>query len=238
MSFPVAGTLMVEPTESEDLAELDRFCEAMIAIRAEIEKVATGEWIGGDLAAARCPAHRGLAGQRHRTGVRRDHGGVPRRTRPGQVLAAGRPDRPGLRRPQPVLRLPGARSVRGLTRVRDLPAPGRRFDALLADAQRAGRLPSMTAGLVREPSAGSGQAAGLAWVGRAGDVVGERPASRPTPSTGSARSPRPSPRCWCSRPATRACSRSTTPLATYLPEAPYGDRPLRAMLSHSAGMPG
>ncbi|HET8562136.1 MAG TPA: aminomethyl-transferring glycine dehydrogenase [Marmoricola sp.] len=44
MSFPVAGTLMVEPTESEDLAELDRFCEAMIAIRAEIEKVAAAEW--------------------------------------------------------------------------------------------------------------------------------------------------------------------------------------------------
>jgi glycine dehydrogenase len=44
MSFPVAGTLMVEPTESEDLAELDRFCEAMTAIRAEIEKVASGEW--------------------------------------------------------------------------------------------------------------------------------------------------------------------------------------------------
>ncbi|ADI11861.1 glycine dehydrogenase [Streptomyces bingchenggensis BCW-1] len=44
MSFPVAGTLMIEPTESEDLAELDRFCEAMIAIRAEIEKVGSGEW--------------------------------------------------------------------------------------------------------------------------------------------------------------------------------------------------
>ncbi|MEV0600641.1 aminomethyl-transferring glycine dehydrogenase [Streptomyces sp. NPDC050315] len=44
MSFPVAGTLMIEPTESEDLAELDRFCDAMIAIRAEIEKVGTGEW--------------------------------------------------------------------------------------------------------------------------------------------------------------------------------------------------
>ncbi len=42
MSFPVAGTLMVEPTESESLAELDRFCEAMIAIHAEIEQVATG----------------------------------------------------------------------------------------------------------------------------------------------------------------------------------------------------
>ncbi len=44
MSFPVAGTLMVEPTESESLAELDRFCDAMIAIRAEIDKVAQGEW--------------------------------------------------------------------------------------------------------------------------------------------------------------------------------------------------
>ena len=44
MSFPVAGTLMVEPTESEDLAEIDRFCEAMIAIRAEIDRVAAGEW--------------------------------------------------------------------------------------------------------------------------------------------------------------------------------------------------
>jgi glycine dehydrogenase len=44
MSFPVAGTLMIEPTESEDLAELDRFCEAMIAIRTEIDKVAAGEW--------------------------------------------------------------------------------------------------------------------------------------------------------------------------------------------------
>jgi glycine dehydrogenase len=42
MSFPVAGTLMVEPTESEDLAELDRFCSAMIAIREEIAEVASG----------------------------------------------------------------------------------------------------------------------------------------------------------------------------------------------------
>jgi glycine dehydrogenase len=44
MSFPVAGTLMVEPTESEDLAELDRFCDAMIAIRDEIHAVERGEW--------------------------------------------------------------------------------------------------------------------------------------------------------------------------------------------------
>jgi len=44
MSFPVAGTLMVEPTESEDLGELDRFIEAMIAIRGEIDRVGAGEW--------------------------------------------------------------------------------------------------------------------------------------------------------------------------------------------------
>jgi glycine dehydrogenase len=44
MSFPVAGTLMIEPTESEDAAELDRFCDAMIAIRGEIEQVASGAY--------------------------------------------------------------------------------------------------------------------------------------------------------------------------------------------------
>ncbi|HEV2309367.1 MAG TPA: aminomethyl-transferring glycine dehydrogenase subunit GcvPB, partial [Acidimicrobiia bacterium] len=44
MSFPVAGTLMVEPTESESLHELDRFCDAMIAIRDEIRAVERGEW--------------------------------------------------------------------------------------------------------------------------------------------------------------------------------------------------
>ena len=42
MSFPVAGTLMVEPTESENLEEIDRFCDAMVAIRDEINEVASG----------------------------------------------------------------------------------------------------------------------------------------------------------------------------------------------------
>ncbi|MET8359158.1 aminomethyl-transferring glycine dehydrogenase [Micromonospora sp. NPDC005171] len=55
MSFPVAGTLMVEPTESEDLAELDRFCDAMIAIRAEIEQVGSGAWPAGDNPLANAP---------------------------------------------------------------------------------------------------------------------------------------------------------------------------------------
>ncbi len=44
MSFPVAGTLMVEPTESETLTEVDAFCDAMIAIRHEIDRVGSGEW--------------------------------------------------------------------------------------------------------------------------------------------------------------------------------------------------
>ena len=48
MSFPVAGTLMIEPTESEGLAELDRFVDAMVAIRAEIAMVASGEWDAKD----------------------------------------------------------------------------------------------------------------------------------------------------------------------------------------------
>jgi len=48
LSFPVAGTLMIEPTESEDLAELDRFCDAMIEIRLEIDRVAAGEYDSDD----------------------------------------------------------------------------------------------------------------------------------------------------------------------------------------------
>ncbi|WP_067649696.1 aminomethyl-transferring glycine dehydrogenase [Nocardia harenae] len=48
MSFPVAGTLMVEPTESENLAELDEFCDAMIAIRREIDQVGSGVWPADD----------------------------------------------------------------------------------------------------------------------------------------------------------------------------------------------
>ena len=43
LSFPVAGTIMIEPTESEDLAEIDRFCDAMIAIKKEVDAIAKGE---------------------------------------------------------------------------------------------------------------------------------------------------------------------------------------------------
>jgi glycine dehydrogenase len=55
MSFPVAGTLMIEPTESEDLAEIDRFCTAMIAIRQEIARVAAGDYDREDNPLANAP---------------------------------------------------------------------------------------------------------------------------------------------------------------------------------------
>lgn len=55
LSFPVVGTLMVEPTESESLEELDRFCEAMIAIRSEADRVGSGEWPRDDNPLFRAP---------------------------------------------------------------------------------------------------------------------------------------------------------------------------------------
>lgn len=55
LSFPVAGTLMVEPTESEDLAEIDRFIEAMISIRKEIDQVANGDFAVADSPLRRAP---------------------------------------------------------------------------------------------------------------------------------------------------------------------------------------
>src|SRR4030095_14437320 len=62
VSFPVAGTLMVEPTESEDTSELDRFCDAMIQIRREIDAVARGGAAANAMATARKrPPRRGAA---------------------------------------------------------------------------------------------------------------------------------------------------------------------------------
>ena len=55
VSFPVAGTMMVEPTESESKAELDRFIEAMISIRAEIRNIENGHWPAEDNPLKRAP---------------------------------------------------------------------------------------------------------------------------------------------------------------------------------------
>src|SRR5690606_14334125 len=55
MSFPVSGTLMVEPTATEHLAELDQFCDAMIASRHETDMVASGQWSHAESPLAQAP---------------------------------------------------------------------------------------------------------------------------------------------------------------------------------------
>lgn len=77
MSFPVAGTLMTEPTESEDLAELDRFCEAMIAIRAEVDKVGSGEWSREDNPLANAPHTAAMLGREWKQGYGREEAVFP-----------------------------------------------------------------------------------------------------------------------------------------------------------------
>ena len=78
MSFPVAGTFMIEPTESESLAELDAFCDALIAVRAEVDKVASGEWDAADNPLRNAPhtAEMLIAAEWSHP-YRRDEGGYP-----------------------------------------------------------------------------------------------------------------------------------------------------------------
>ncbi|MEU3327593.1 aminomethyl-transferring glycine dehydrogenase [Streptomyces albus] len=81
MSFPVAGTLMIEPTESEDLAELDRFCEAMIAIRAEIDKVGSGEWDADDNPLRNAPHTAAMLGREWQQAYGREEAVFPARVK-------------------------------------------------------------------------------------------------------------------------------------------------------------
>ena len=111
VSFPVAGTLMVEPTESEPKDELDRFCDAMIAIRGEIQAVIDGQADREGQRAEERAAHRARPSDgRVDAPVLARAGGVsaavPARA---QVLAAGRADRQPVRRSQPDLRVPADR---------------------------------------------------------------------------------------------------------------------------------
>jgi hypothetical protein len=103
MSFPVPGTLMIEPTESEAKAELDRFCDAMIAIHGEMQAVVNGRVGQGQQPAQARPAHR--EDRLRRTWDRpysADHGGLPGPLHPReQVLARRRPRRQRPWRPQP-----------------------------------------------------------------------------------------------------------------------------------------
>jgi glycine dehydrogenase len=78
MSFPVAGTFMIEPTESESLAEVDAFCDALIAIRGEVDKVASGEWDATDNPLKNAPhTAEMLIGEAWPHPYRRDEGGYP-----------------------------------------------------------------------------------------------------------------------------------------------------------------
>jgi glycine dehydrogenase len=90
MSFPVAGTLMIEPTESESLAEIDAFCDAMIAVRAEVDKVASGEWDAADNPLKNAPhTAEMLIADEWAHPYRRDEGGYPGASGP-RGLAHGR----------------------------------------------------------------------------------------------------------------------------------------------------
>ena len=123
MSFPVAGTLMIEPTESEPKAELDRFCDAMIAIREEIRAVEEGRSKPEDNPLKHAPhtARAVTAAEWDRALLARA-GGVPRalgaRTK---FWPRGGPHRQHLRRPQPRLHLPARRGAPGLAACRRLP---------------------------------------------------------------------------------------------------------------------
>jgi glycine dehydrogenase len=90
MSFPVAGTFMIEPTESESLAELDAFCDALIAVRAEVDKVASGEWDAVDNPLKNAPhTAEMLIAEKWPHAYRRDEGAYP--GTPGTAgLAGGR----------------------------------------------------------------------------------------------------------------------------------------------------
>ncbi|ELT42591.1 glycine dehydrogenase, partial [Arthrobacter nitrophenolicus] len=119
LSFPVAGTLMVEPTESEDLAEIDRFIEAMITIRKEIDQVAAGDFAVADSPLRRAPhtAAAVVSSDWDRAYPREQAAFPVHHLRQDKVLPARRPDRRRRRRPQPHLLLPAALRVRKLISV-------------------------------------------------------------------------------------------------------------------------
>ena len=114
MSFPIPGTLMIEPTESEPKAELDRFCDAMIAIREEIAEVERGEAPRQGNVLKNAPhTAAALLADRVAAPLRARARRVPAAVRQSrQVLAARRAPQQRARRPQALLHLPADRVVR------------------------------------------------------------------------------------------------------------------------------
>ena len=218
MSFPVAGTLMVEPTESEDLAELDRFCDAMIAIRGEIDAGRRG---GVERRGRRRCVH---APHTARALIRRvgpcllaRPGASSRRRRPRQVLAAGGPHRPGVRRPQPGVRLPAAGGVRRGRR----PRRQRPRDGSAASVRESRGCPSVAADVSRR--ARLAWAVVPAWATPDGQY---RIGSITKTLTAVARD------------ALRDDGRLDLddPLGRHLPGVAYADVTIRDLLAHTAGM--
>ena len=170
---------MVEPTESEDLAEIDRFCDAMIAIREEIARVEAGEWSPEDSPLRHAPhTARALVGEWDRS-YSRELGVFPRGIDPDKYWP-------------PVARIDQAYGDRNLVCACPPPEAFARTDRgaalgsprehqrqrLLDVAQAEGRLTSVVGAVFDRY--------GAVWAGGAGQAPG--PA---TGSTGSARSPRP-----------------------------------------------
>ena len=114
VSFPVPGTLMVEPTESEPKGELDRFCDALIAIRQEIEEVVTGKADAKDNVLKNAPhTAAAVCADEWTHPVLAREGGVSAAVGPGeQVLAVGRPHRQSVRRSQSDVRVPADGDLR------------------------------------------------------------------------------------------------------------------------------
>ena len=111
LSFPVADTLMVEPTESESKEELDRFCDAMISIHGELEKIRSGRWDRADNPLKNAP-HTALelAGD-WKHAYSREEAAYPKPWLRAQVLAAGEAHRQRRRRPQLRVHLPADRGL-------------------------------------------------------------------------------------------------------------------------------
>ena len=114
MSFPVPGTLMIEPTESESKAELDRFCDAMIAIRREIAEIESGRWKveASPLRHAPHTVH-DIADDDWARAYSRAEGCFPGgHLAHRQILVSGRPGRQCLWRPQSGVLVPAGRGLR------------------------------------------------------------------------------------------------------------------------------
>ena len=111
VSFPVAGTMMIEPTESEPKDELDRFCDALISIRQEIQAIVDGKADAKDNVLKNAPHTADeVTSDEWTHPYTREQAAFPAAVRAReQVLAGRRADRQPVRRPQPDLRVPADR---------------------------------------------------------------------------------------------------------------------------------